>query len=85
MAYSGRCNGVAVNDFEGLVQGGVEGGEHVLVVTDVILGAGVHTETVVKGWARHATGHSFAFQVVLEGYATASCEGDVGDNEPEEH
>ena len=36
VAYTGRSDGLAVNDFEGLVLAGVEGGEHALVVADVI-------------------------------------------------
>jgi hypothetical protein len=36
VAYAGRSDGLAVNDFEGLVLTGVEGGEHALVVTDVV-------------------------------------------------
>jgi hypothetical protein len=31
VAYAGRSDGLAVNDFEGLVLAGVEGGEHALV------------------------------------------------------
>jgi hypothetical protein len=36
VSYSGRCDGVAVNDFEGFVLVGVEDGEHALVMTDMI-------------------------------------------------
>ena len=36
VAYAGQSDGLAVNDLEGLVLAGVEGGEHALVVTDVI-------------------------------------------------
>ena len=36
VAYAGRSDGLAVNDFEGPVPAGVEGGEHILVVADVV-------------------------------------------------
>jgi hypothetical protein len=36
VAHAGRSDGLAVNDFEGLVLTGVEGGEHCFVVADVV-------------------------------------------------
>ena len=37
VAHAGRrSDGLAVNDFEGLVLAGVEGGEHARVVADVV-------------------------------------------------
>ena len=36
IAHAGRSDGLAVDDFKGLVRAGVEGGEHALVVADVV-------------------------------------------------
>jgi hypothetical protein len=36
VAHAGRSDGLAVNDFGGLVLAGVEGGEHAFVVADVV-------------------------------------------------
>ena len=36
VAHAGRSDGLAVNDLEGLVLTGVEGGEHSFVVADVV-------------------------------------------------